>query len=131
MSIQYRLTEKSDNINANPKKGYYAQVVTRGTVDTNEMCRIISSRSSLTAADIKATLEALVGVIEEKLGEGYNICINELGTFSVSSETNKEASLDDVLTGEHVRVKNINYRPSVRMKKSLSSVTFEFISETK
>lgn len=131
MSIQYRLTEKSDNINATPKKGYYAQVVTRGTIDTNEMCRMISSRSSLTAADIKATLEALAGIIEEKLGEGYNICINELGTFSVSSETNKEASLEEVLTGRQVRVKNINYRPSVRMKKSLRDVTFECISDTK
>ncbi len=131
MSIQYRLTEKSDNINSTPKKGYYAQVVTRGTIDTNEMCRIISSRSSLSAADIKATLEAVAGLIEEKLGEGYNICINELGTFSVSSETDKGASLEEVLNGQQVRVKNINYRPSVRIKKSLSNAAFECVSGTK
>ncbi len=130
MSILYRLTEKSDNINVNPKKGYYAQVVTRGTVDTNEMCKIISSRSALRSVDIKATLEALVEIIEEKLGEGYNVCLNELGTFSVSSETCKDASME-IPADTHVKVKNINYRPSVRIKKNMHHVTFERIDEKK
>ncbi len=130
MSIQYRLTEKSDNINANPKKGHYAQVVTRGTVDTNELCKIISSRCTLTAPDIKGTLEALAEIIEEKLSEGYNVCINEIGTFSVSAETSKKAPEDNV-TDQHVKVKKVNYRPSVRMKKTMEDATFERITDRK
>ncbi|MCD8165574.1 MAG: HU family DNA-binding protein [Bacteroides sp.] len=130
MSIQYRLTPLKDNISDDPKKGFYAQVVTRGTVTTRELCREISRRCTLNTADMKAAIEALAEVIEEKLNEGYNVSIDELGTFSVSANS-RTVQDENEIRSQSVKVKNINFRPSVRLKSTLSQATFERIKQRK
>ena len=124
MSIQYRLTPMKDNISDAPKEGYYAQVVTRGTVTTEKLCRDISAGCTLTVADLKAAIEALVTSVENNLKDGYNVCIEDLGTFSVSAQSAVVAE-EDGLRSPSVKVKKINFRPSVRLKKRMSLSTFE------
>lgn len=126
MSIQYRLTQKSDNINRSPKKGQFAQVITRGTVDTRELCKIISSRCTLTPVDLKAAIDAITETIEEKLAEGYNVSLNEMGTFSITAETvDATSTTDTTLTSRNVAFKKVNFRASVRLKKALKNARFE------
>lgn len=124
MSIPYRLTPMKDNISDEPKVGYYAQVVTRGTVTTEKLCREISAGCTLTVADLKAAIEALVSSVEDKLKDGYNVCIDELGTFSVSAQS-VPTTEEDGIRAQSVKVKKINFRPSVRLKKRMSMSSFE------
>ncbi|MFA6872756.1 MAG: HU family DNA-binding protein [Bacteroidaceae bacterium] len=128
MSIQYRLTQKSDNINRSPKKGQFAQVITRGTLDTRELCKIISSRCTLTPADLKAAIDAITETIEEKLAEGYNVSLDEMGTFSITAEMLENTSVEDATpTNRNVVFKKVNFRASVRLKKALKNAHFEKI----
>jgi len=127
MSIQYRLTPMRDNISENPKQGFYAQVVTKGTIDTRELCKSISEKCSLNVADMKAAIEALAQTIEDKLQDGYNVSIDELGTFSVSAESRTVQDCEEI-RGQSVRVKNINFRPSVRLKTTMKTSKFERVS---
>lgn len=130
MSIQYRLTPMRDNISEKPKEGFYAQVVTRGTIETRELCKEIADRCSLSVADMRAAIEALAQTIEDKLQDGYNVSIDEIGTFSVSAESRTVQSADEI-RGQSVKVKNINFRPSVRLKKTMKSSVFERITTKK
>lgn len=130
MSIQYRLTPMRDNISRTPKQGFYAQVVTKGTIDTRELCKVISEKCSLNVADMKAAIEALAQAIEDKLQDGYNVSIDELGTFSVSAESRTVLDSEDI-RGQSVRVKNINFRPSVRLKTTMKTSKFERVSGKK
>lgn len=130
MSIQYRLTPMRDNISRTPKQGFYAQVVTKGTIDTRELCKVISEKCSLNVADMKAAIEALAQAIEDKLQDGYNVSIDELGTFSVSAESRTVSDSEDI-RGQSVRVKNINFRPSVRLKTTMKTSKFERVSGKK
>jgi len=134
MSIPYRLTEVKDNINDKPKKTYYAKVITRGTVDTLMLCRDIASKCTLTVADVRAAIEAISESMGEFLKDGYNVYIDSLGTFSISAETKKhdEENDDDddqieeknEPKGQQLKVKNINFRPSVRMKDDMKEASF-------
>ncbi|BEG98313.1 HU family DNA-binding protein [Bacteroides sedimenti] len=130
MSIQYRLTPMRDNISRTPKQGFYAQVVTKGTIDTRELCKVISEKCSLNVADMKAAIEALAQAIEDKLQDGYNVSIDELGTFSVSAESRTVLDSEDI-RGQSVRVKNINFRPSVRLKTTMKTSKFERVQGKK
>lgn len=123
MSIQYRTTPLKDNISEDPKKGFYAQVVTKGTVNTKQLCEEISSGCTLTVADLKAAIEALTSSVELKLQDGYNVCIDELGTFSVSAQSVVSEDENGVRSPA-VKVKKINFRPSVRFKKNMSQTKF-------
>lgn len=128
MSIPYRLTPMKDNISKAPKKGYYAQVVTKGTVDTTSLCHIISSGCTLTVADLRAAIEALSSSIANCLMDGYNVNIDGLGTFSVSAESKVVESEDD-LRSPSVSVKNVNYRAAVSLKKAVKNSNFERIKK--
>ena len=130
MSIPYRLTPLKDNISSKPKTGYYAQIVTRGTIDTAELCEEISAGCTLTTADMKAAIEALISSVSQKLKAGYNVCIDDLGTFSLSAESETVESPDDIRS-QSVRVKAIHFRPSVRMKKSMKNSKYERINTKK
>jgi len=128
MAIQYRLTRMKDNISRDPKTGFYAQVVTRGTVDTQELCRDIANRCSLTVADMKAAIEALTQTVEKRLLDGYNVNIGDLGIFSVSAES-KTVEEPDKIHGQSVKVKNVNFRPSVRLKETMKKSNFVRINK--
>ncbi len=127
MSIPYRLTPMKDNISEAPKEGYYAQVVTRGTITTDKLCREISAGCTLTVADLKAAIEALVSSVEMKLKEGYNVCIDDLGTFSVSAQSVPTTDVEG-FRSPAVKVKKINFRPSVRLKKQMTMSHFEKVN---
>jgi len=126
MSIPYRLTPMKDNISKSPKKGYYAQVVTKGTVDTTSLCHIIANGCTLTVADLRAAIEALSSSIADCLMDGYNVYIDGLGTFSVSAESKVVDSEED-LRAPSVSVKNVNYRAAVSLKKAVKTSRFEKI----
>lgn len=123
MAIQYRLTKMKDNISKDPKKGFYAQVVTKGTVDTHDLCKEIANRCSLTVADMKAAIEALTQAVEKNLLDGYNVNIGELGIFSLSAES-KTVDDPDQIHGQSVKAKNVNFRPSLRLKETMKGCNF-------
>ncbi|MBQ9175486.1 MAG: HU family DNA-binding protein [Bacteroidaceae bacterium] len=123
MSIRYRLTEVKDNISNKPKRGYYAQVVTKGTIDTETLCQHIASSCSLTTADMAAAIIALSQNITNYLLEGYNVNINGIGTFSLSAESEVVENEKD-LKAHSVRVKNVNFRSAVSLKKAMTKSKF-------
>jgi predicted histone-like DNA-binding protein len=123
MSIPYRVTPMKDNISKSPKKGYYAQVVTKGTIDTLSLCQEISSGCTLTVADLRAAIEAISSSVATNLMNGYNVYIDGLGTFSVSAES-KLVESEDELRAPSVKVKNINFRSAVRLKNMIKNSSF-------
>lgn len=123
MSIPYRVTPMKDNISKSPKKGYYAQVVTKGTIDTLSLCQEISSGCTLTVADLRAAIEAISSSVATNLMNGYNVYIDGLGTFSVSAESKLVDSEED-LRAPSVKVKNINFRSAVRLKNTIKNSNF-------
>lgn len=128
MSIPYRLTPMKDNISKQPKKGYYAQVVTKGTVDTTSLCHEIASCCTLTVADLRAAIEAISSSVATKLMNGYNVNIDGLGTFSISAESKVVESESD-LRSPSVKVKNVNFRSAVSLKKTVSNSQFERVKD--
>lgn len=124
MSIPYRLTPMRDNISKqNPKKGFYAQVVTKGTIDTLSLCQEISAGCTLTVADLRAAIEAISSSVANNLMNGYNVYIDGLGTFSVSAES-KLVDTEEELRSPSVKVKNVNFRSAVRLKNTVKNSNF-------
>ncbi|MCQ2212649.1 MAG: HU family DNA-binding protein [Bacteroidaceae bacterium] len=124
MSIPYRLTPMKDNISKAPKQGYYAQVVTKGTIDTPSLCKHIAAGCTLTVADLRAAIEAISSSVADCLMDGYNVYIDGLGTFSVSAES-KIVEKEGDLRAPSVSVKNVNYRAAVSLKKLVKESQFE------
>ena len=130
MSINYRVTPMRDNINKKPREAYYAQVVTKGTIDTHTLCKEIASSCTLTLSDMTGAITALVEKMEQALLNGYNVYIDGLGTFSISAES-PLVEHESELRPADIKVKNIHYRAAVPLKHAMKESSFACVKTHK
>lgn len=123
MSIIYKPRKMVSVIPGKEKTGFFAGKVLGSTIETNELCEHISEKCSLTSADVKAVVEALVSEIDIELKYGNRVRVGELGIFSASI-TSDVVETTEELKPKRVRVKAIAYLPSVRLKESMRRAAF-------
>jgi predicted histone-like DNA-binding protein len=120
--MKYRVKQKRNGINDNEL--YYAVPVWSGLIGTREIAQELAGRSSLTPADIRATLIGLVEVMETYLHSGYSIKLDDLGVFRLSLTSAGYAS-SKACTPRRVRAAKLCFRADPQIKKNLKKVKFE------
>lgn len=129
MSITYKPRKMICRIPGKEKNGYFAGKVAERTIQTNDFCHLVSDRCSLTGSDIKGVIEAIVESIEMELMHGRSIQLGDLGTFSASI-TSEVVDTEEELKPQKVRIKNITFLPSVRIKESIKKAEFVRFKES-
>jgi predicted histone-like DNA-binding protein len=120
--MKYRVKQKRNGINN--KELYYAVPVGSGMVGTREIAQRLSERSTLTSADIRATLIGLVEVMGTYLHEGYSVKLDDLGVFHLSVTSDGYASPEECMP-HRVRAAKLCFRADAQIKKNLKHVRFE------
>jgi predicted histone-like DNA-binding protein len=128
MAYRYRTIKKRNGIN--DKENYYASPVNSGLIDTYMIADELAGRSSLTPADIRATLIGLVDVMEYFLHNGYSVKLDDLGIFSVSVTSDGYENPGDCMP-HRVRANKLCFRADVRIKEKLKHIEFERKKEIK
>ncbi len=123
MSITYKPRKMICRIPGQEKEGYFAGKVSNETIPINEFCKLVSDRCTLTGSDIKGVIEAIVESIEMELKYGRSIQLGDLGIFSASI-TSEVVDTEEELKPQKVRIKNITFLPSVRIKESMKRAEF-------
>ncbi|MCD8041513.1 MAG: HU family DNA-binding protein [Tannerellaceae bacterium] len=65
-------------------KLFYAQAKSMGTSDLPRLCQMISERSTVSSADVKAVLDSLVYVMKQELSDGRIVKLNDFGNFRIT-----------------------------------------------
>ena len=120
--MKYRVKQKRNGIN--DKELYYAVPVWSRLVGTREIAQRLSERSTLSPADIRATLIGLVDVMESYLHDGYSVKLDDLGVFRLSA-TSKGYATPEECTPHRVRASKLCFRADAQLKKNLKFVKFE------
>ena len=105
MAIIYRLVR--DERKNSPYKGkYFARAVNLGTIETDELARLIERNCSVKRSDVLAVLAELSDVIAQKLADSHRVRLAGIGSLMVglngqpcSDPTKYDASY---LTGLHL-----------------------------
>lgn len=124
MAVEYDLYQTPVPGDREQEGSYHARVINRKTTDTAELAKEIHSRCSLTAGDVKATLEELSEVIAEKLADGERVHIKGLGYFQMVLQCSAVSNPKEV-RAESVRFKSVSFRPEIELKKTLAATTFQ------
>lgn len=101
----------------------YAMAKASGTTDLNKICKLVSSRSTVSSADVKAVLDSLNWVMDLELSAGNVVQLGELGNFrlSLSSEgTAKEEDFD----ATKIKKARIVFHPGAALRTTRKEVTF-------
>ncbi|MBR1889102.1 MAG: HU family DNA-binding protein [Alloprevotella sp.] len=102
----------------------YPQLIGNGTLQTEDVARELAHRTTLTEADIRATLTGLRELLAERLSEGTRIKLDGIGTF-VATLRFSERGMDQLnkgeeLTGADVELKSICCRPDVLLLRDVA-----------
>jgi predicted histone-like DNA-binding protein len=120
--MKYRVKKKRNGIN--DKELHYAVPVWSGLVGTREIAQRLSERSTLSPADIRATLIGLVDVVEDYLHDGYSVKLDDLGVFRLSVTSAGYAAPEEC-TPHRVHAAKLCFRADTEIKKNLKFVKFE------
>ncbi|MDR1879511.1 MAG: hypothetical protein LBQ78_01085 [Tannerellaceae bacterium] len=106
----------------------YGVVKSSGYCDMEKLCELVSARSSISSADIKATLDSLNWVMRVELRSGSIVQLGEFGNFrlSVSTEGTETAK---AFSAANVKRARIIFSPGASLRETNSRVTFETETE--
>ena len=126
MSIRYKFVPIYDNLNEEGEKvtGFYPKVVSRGTIGKERMFDDISRGSSSLCAELARSWMLMADYIEEKLEDGYDVCLDDFCTFGVSAKYRRVDRKNEI-RAESISVKGMHVRVSKAINQKLKRARFE------
>lgn len=127
MSVKYKVIEKGQpGVAGGGKKKFYATSVFTGEKNLEQLTKSIEKISTVSGADIRAVLYAMVDVITEDLSDSQIVRLGELGSLrlNVSSE-GKDSSKDVGATA--IRSTKLVFTPGKKLKEMKQTLKFEKI----
>jgi predicted histone-like DNA-binding protein len=103
---------------------YYAAAKTSGVSGVDKICKLISSRSTVSSADVKAVLDSLAWAMDLELSSGNVVKLGELGNFRLSISSLGMATKEEVNAGK-IRKARIIFTPGAILRSTRDSVSFE------
>ncbi len=124
MPIKYNVIDRTNPREPEAPNKFYASSVISGKSDIDEITERIEKISTVSGADIRAVLYALVDVVPSLLSDGKNVNIGDMGTFRVSISSNPSDAFDEV-TSSNIRGSRIIFTPGKKFKQMLNNLTYE------
>ena len=125
MSVEYKIVKQCQpGIKGGGEWKYYARVCNRRKVTLETLSKEIERQSSLSEGDVVSVLTAFTNMIPDRLKDGDTLDLGSLGLFSISIKSKGKDTPEEV-TSHSISGVQINYRPSVRMKREMKTVNFK------
>ena len=125
MSIKFKIIERGEpGVVGGGTKKFYASPVMDGEMNLVDLTKAIEKICTVSGADIRAVLYALVDVSVDNLSNGTIIRLGDLGSMRIS------LSSEGLPTAEEVKASSIKgtsviYTPGTRIKEMLASAKFQ------
>ena len=105
MPVNYDFYKNPKLADKEDKAYLHARIVPKGTVSSDELAEEIHDRSTLSTADITATLVALADITAEKLKDGQRVYIKGIGYLQMTLQCPPVESESEIRAGS-VRFKS-------------------------
>ena len=124
MSIKFKVIERGQpGVAGGGEKKYYANAVSSGEMTLAKLTTAIEKRSTVSGADIRAVLYAMVDVMKESLADGQIVRLGDLGSLRVSINSNGEASEKDV-SAKSINGARTIFTPGKELKNALMTLDY-------
>lgn len=124
MPIKYKVVEKP--LPGKQEKKWYASANMTGEKTLEGLTRDIEKISTVSGADIRAVLYALVDVMEASLTEGQIVRLGDLGSMRVSLSSEGKDKKDDV-NATSIKGAKVIFTPSTKVKNIMATLKYEKI----
>lgn len=124
MAISFNVIEKGQpGVAGGGEKKFYASTVTNGEMTLNKLTKRIEKTSTVSGADIRAVLYALVDIMREELADGQIVRLGDLGSLRISISSNAEDTADAVNASSIKGARTI-FTPGKDLKETLKILEY-------
>ncbi|MDR1369310.1 MAG: DNA-binding protein [Dysgonamonadaceae bacterium] len=124
MAIKFKAVQRAQpGVAGGGEKKYYASPVMNGEWDIDKLTKLIEKICTVSGADIRAVLYALVDVSNDGLEDGTIIRLGDLGSIRVTFSSEGRATAEEV-DAASIKKSGIIFVPGQRIKKTLENVKF-------
>lgn len=102
----------------------YAVAKSTGYCDMEKLCELISNRSAMSSADVKAVLDSLNWAMGLELRSGSIVQVGEFGNFRLSVKSKGTDTPDDFTASEITKAR-IVFSPGLSLRRSNDRTNFE------
>ncbi|HSO86747.1 MAG TPA: HU family DNA-binding protein [Draconibacterium sp.] len=127
MAIKFKVIERGRPGEPESVKKFYANAQTSGELTLAKLTKSIEMMSTVSGADIRAVLYAMVDVMKMSLADGQIVRLGELGSLRISLSSNGEETAEDV-TSRSVKGARTVFLPGAELKNMLKNMTYEKVS---
>lgn len=130
MSIKFNVVQKGQpGVAGGGTKKYYASAQSSGELTLAGLTKRIEKMSTVSGADIRAVVYAMVDVMKDALADGQIVRLGELGSLRVSissegKETEKAVNVSSILNSRVI------FTPGKDIREMLASLSYEKTSAT-
>lgn len=105
------------------EKKFYASVQMNGELTLEGLTKTIEKISTVSGADIRAVLYAMVDAMEASLANGNIVRLGELGSLRVSLKSNGEEKAEDVKSSS-IKNSKVIFTPGKRIKVLMGNLRY-------
>jgi predicted histone-like DNA-binding protein len=125
MPIKFKVIERGEpGVTGGGTKKFYAKAVTGGEMTLDDMTRQIEKICTVSGADIRAVLYAMVDVSIDALANGTIIRVGDLGSLRMSISSEGREKSDDV-SATAIRGGSVLFNPGPRIKSMLTGLKYQ------
>ena len=125
MAVKYKVIERGEpGVAGGGEKKFYASAALSGEKTLAGLTRDIEKISTVSGADIRAVLYALVDVMTGSLADGHAVRLGELGSLRVSISSDGKPTAEEV-TAAAIRGAKVIFTPGKGIKDTLATLKFE------
>ena len=125
MAINYKVIQRGQpGVAGGGVKKYYAIPVLGGEMTMDELTAAIEKNCTVTGADIRAVVYALVDVSITSLARGSILRLGDLGSLRMSLSSDGKEKEDDV-NASTIRGSSIIFTPGRRMQTTLANMKYQ------
>lgn len=125
MSVRFKVIKRGEpGVAGGGRWQYYAKAVMQGEANIYDLTRSIEQTSTVSGADIRAVLYALVDAIKNDLAEGRIVRMGDLGSLRVSISSEGRATAGEVHAGL-IQGARFIFTPGPLLKTTLQSLSYQ------
>ena len=125
MSIKFKVIEKGQpGVAGGGVKKYYASAQSSGEMTLAKLTTQIEKVSTVSGADIRAVLYAMVDVMKTAMADGQIVRLGDLGSLRINIASNGEETAEKV-SAKSIKSARTIFTPGSELKSQLKNLKFE------
>ena len=124
MTVSYSVVPRKNPAKKDEPAKYYAQAQSAGELDFEELCEAITSRSTCTETDVRASISGILYEAKRALKAGRIVRLGDLGSLQIGLTSEGAESVKEFATSM-IKGAHIIFRPGKQLAELLKILSYQ------